>query len=598
MGLFQSIRKKLNKLFDHDLQRELAWIIAYGRRFRGEILLYIGLGMLGSVLGLAGSVLSKHIIDMVTGVESGRVTTILIFYVVMQLTGILITALVSRITARINIKVSQQIRSEVYDKMMRVRWEELSEYHSADLLSRVSTDVTGVASSILGWMPEFCVKLFQFCGTLGLLLFYDPALALLALLSAPVTLILSRMVMNRMRSHNVLMRQLGSQLMVFNEESFQNVHALKAFGLTDQYSAKLRQLQQAHRKAVLDYNAFSVRNTAFLSLVGTVVTLCCFGLSLYRLHSGHITYGTMTLFLQLAASLSAGFSALVAVVPSAIHAATAAGRIMAVVELPEEEKGDTLAAEQFRKAYSSDGVSISAQNLSFSYSGTGDVFSHVDLQADAGQMVALVGPSGEGKTTILRLLLGICQPGTGSLTAHSRDGSASIPISPATRQLFSYVPQGNTMFAGTVAENLRMVLPEATEEQLWEVLRLACADRFVAKLPQGLDTPVREQGGGFSQGQIQRLCIARALLADAPVLLMDEATSALDIATERQVLRNIMAAKRSRTCILTTHRPSVLSICQRVYQVSGGRVTPAETQQIHQLIRDFRELRQEEPDSI
>ena len=598
MGIVGPFFTKLKHHTMRDLLQELSWILRYSLQFRREILLHILLGGVGTGLSLAASVLSKHIIDTVTGIESSSILTFMIFYVLMQLVGILLTALSGRINARLSIRVSQQIRAEVYDKMMHVRWEALADYHSADLLSRVSSDVSGVASSILGWLPEFCIRLLQFIGTLALLLYYDPALALTALLAAPVTLVVGRLTMLPMRSHNLKMRQLNSELMVFNEESFQNVQTLKAFGLTERYSQKLRQLQQRHRKAVLDYNAFSLRNTAFLSLVGTVVTLCCFALSLQQLWRGHITYGTMTLFLQLAASLSACFSALVGVIPSAIHAATAAGRVMAVVNLPEEAPGDREAAEQFCRDHGHHGIALTAENVSFSYNRTGDVFSQVDLQADAGQVVGLVGPSGEGKTTILRLLLGICQPSIGKVEARSRDGSAALPISPAARCLFAYVPQDNTVFSGTVAENLRLVCPEATDEQLWEVLHLACADRFVEKLPLGLNSPIREQGGGFSQGQIQRLCIARALLTDAPVLLMDEATSALDIATERQVLRNIMSQRSNRTCILTTHRPSVLRLCHRIYQVSGGQVNPVDGDQIPQLIRQFRDLQQEDLQSL
>jgi ABC-type bacteriocin/lantibiotic exporter with double-glycine peptidase domain len=195
--------------------------------------------------------------------------------------------------------------------------------------------------------------------------------------------------------------------------------------------------------------------------------------------------------------------------------------------------------------------------------------------ADAGKITAVMGPSGEGKTTLLRLLLGIVHPKEGTLEILAEDGT-SLPISAATRRLFAYVPQENTMFSGTVRENMRLIKPDATDEELFEALRLACAEDFIRELPLGLDAPIREQGGGFSEGQVQRLCIARALLSDAPILLMDEATSALDMATETQVLENIMTSQRNRTCILTTHRPSVLKISHRIYQVSQDRVEAVE----------------------
>lgn len=178
-----------------------------------------------------------------------------------------------------------------------------------------------------------------------------------------------------------------------------------------------------------------------------------------------------------------------------------------------------------------------------------------------GEIVAVVGPSGEGKTTLLRLLLGVVSVQNGTLTVAADGSKDEIPISAATRKLFSYVPQDNILFAGTVAENLRLVKKDATDEELNEALRIACAYNFVHRSPLGLNRPVKEQGGGFSEGQLQRLSIARALLANAPVLLLDEATSALDMETEEQLIRNLMEARKNYTCIITTHRPSVLRIC-------------------------------------
>ena len=194
------------------------------------------------------------------------------------------------------------------------------------------------------------------------------------------------------------------------------------------------------------------------------------------------------------------------------------------------------------------------------------MFQNADFIARPGEIVALVGPSGEGKTTMLRILLGIVNVQQGTVRVASgrqadADSGQSYEITAATRMLFSYVPQGNTMFSGTIAENLRIMKEDATDEELNRVLELACADGFVHSIPTGLNSPVRERGDGFSEGQIQRLSIARALLADAPVLLLDEATSALDVATERRVLKNIMKAENHKTCIVTTHRPSVLGIC-------------------------------------
>ena len=280
----------------------------------------------------------------------------------------------------------------------------------------------------------------------------------------------------------------------------------------------------------------------------------------------------MTMFLQLVGTLAGAFSALVGMVPAAITTATSAGRVKEVAQLPAEEYTHQAEVEQILQSKRC-AISLQVENMDFSYLSGNGVFRQVQLEAQPGQIVALVGPSGGGKTTMLRILLGIVEVKSGSATVTGGEPAITLPISPSTRRLITYVPQENTLFSGTVAENLRILKPEATEQQLREALQLSCADGFVDKLPQGIHTQLGERGKGLSEGQIQRLCIARALLSDAPVLLMDEATSALDVQTEQKILENITGVQKNRTCIVTTHRPSILEISHRVYQISEETVT-------------------------
>ena len=555
--------------------KESAFICRYSLRYKWEVLWFMLLGFFGTVVSLAGGILSKRIVDIVTDFESGGLVAALVFFVLMQFTKIVIGAFSGRINAKINIRVNQQMTAEVYDKLINADWQPLSAYHSGDLLSRVVGDVSTVSTSVLGWIPTLITRLLQFAGTLGVILYYDSTLALLALISAPVTILMSRFVVHKMRDHSEKMRKLSSEMIIFNEESFQNIQLIKGFDLSKNYSEKHRAIQENYKETALEYNRFSIRKNTIMSLVGTFVAIICFVWSVYRLRSGHITYGTMTLFLQLATNLSDSFSALAGMVPSAIGATTAAGRIMSIMNLPDENRQDKQAVDNFVKNSTSIKLSIKAENLSYEYEDGRRVLENTDFTADAGQVVAFVGPSGEGKTTILKLLLGIIHPLSGSIKLVNDKGD-SISVSPSTRSLFSYVPQGNTLFSGTVAENLRLVKPDASDGEITEALKIACADEFIAKLPLGINSPIKEQGGGFSQGQLQRICIARALLTDAPVLLMDEATSALDAETERRVLKNIMLAKKDRTCIITTHRLSVLDVSDKIYNVNHDCVEAVE----------------------
>lgn len=572
------IRKLFSKMKDGTLREmlsELAWIGRHGIRYRWAIVWYTALGLLGIAMSLGAGVLSKHIIDTVLKVDTVALMPAAVFYAGMQLLRIGMSAWSARINARIRVDVEQQIRRDVYEKVMNAQWEAITRFHSGDILDRIDNDVASVSGSVLGWVPDLVTRLVQFLGTLGVILYYDPTLALLALISAPVTLLVSGRLAGRLRKHAKSMREASARVMAFTEESFQNLQDIKSFGLAQGYALRLDRVHSQLRREKLGYSSFQIRTNSVMSLVGTVVAMVCFGWSVYRLWDGKITYGTMTLFLQLSGSLSAAFSALVQLVPGMIGAATAAGRIMAVSELPAEDRSGDDAAQVFFEE-DGQGITVEAKNLTYGYSGADTVLQNVSFRAASGEVVGLVGPSGEGKTTLLRLILGIVQPHSGSLTVQK--GEHTLSVSASTRPLFAYVPQRSAFFSGTLEENLRLLKPEATEEEIWEALRLTCAEGFVKKLPMGLQSPVQEQGGGFSQGQIQRLMLARALLSDAPVLLLDEATSALDMDTERAVIRGLVLGQRKRTCIVTTHRVGVLAMCQRIYRVSEGSVEPVDVQ--------------------
>lgn len=565
MSFFRKVRQKIKDGSARELVSELRWIAGYSMRYKAAMVWYICFGIFGVAMSLYAGVVSKRIIDAVTGYRHTHLKVAATSYIAMQLLRVVSNALRSRINANIRVKVEHRIRSDVYGCIMDTDWESLTAYHSGDVLSRVEGDVNTVTSGVLSWVPDLVTRLIQFTAIFALILHYDSTLAALALISAPMTVILSTFLLKRLRAHAQKMRTVSAKVTAFNEESFQNIQAIKSFGLTDLYNRRLQEVQGEYRDARLRYNRFHVNTTAVLSLSGILVTIACFGWSVMRLWRGHISYGTMTLFLQLASALSATFTALVKMVPDMIGGATAAGRIMDLTELPKEDRSMDEQAREFYEAHERGNVSVVAENLTYGYQGGETVLDGVSFRANPGQMVAIVGASGEGKTTLLRLLLGVVRPQSGRV--YVEGGEQTLDISPSTRQLFAYVPQSCALFSGTVAENLRLMNQDATEEELWSALRLACADDFIRQLPMGLQSPVAEQGGGFSQGQLQRLMLARAFLAKVPVLLLDEATSALDPRTEAEVLRNFTESCHGRTCIVTTHRQSVLEVCDRIYRI-------------------------------
>lgn len=562
---------KLNRAKTREFLKEMRWLGGYSWKYRVKMIWYAACGLISTGLGLAGSVVSKYIIDAVTGADSGRLLMAVIFYVISQAASIVLNAAGSRISARISIDVEQEIRADVYDKVMNADWQAMTRFHSGDIITRVEGDVGTVSGTVLTWLPNLVTRVCQLLGAFFIIFRYDYMLALLALLSAPVSLLLSRIVLPRMKRYNEEMRQMNAEMMVFKEESFHNLESLKSLGLTRAYGEKFRRVQKEYKAMRLDYNGFTILTQMLMSGAAMLVGLLCFGWGVYRLFSGAITYGTMTLFLQMAATLSSSFTVLAGMVPGVIQAATAAGRIIAVTELPEEKNEDREASEALL-AENAGGIAVCMRDVMFRYQGGSPVFEHADLTARPGRIIGIIGPSGGGKTTLMRLLLGITAPETGELYVEGASTGERLAVSASTRNLFSYVPQGNTMLTGTVAENLRVMDEKASDEKLCKALRRAEALAFVTAKPEGLNAKVRERGGGFSEGQIQRLAIARALLSDAPILLLDEATSALDPETERKVLAGILGYDAAKTVIVTTHRMSVLSSCDAVYRIADGMI--------------------------
>lgn len=563
------------------------WIAKYIYKYKWGVVFYIFLGILGTILGLISSVFSKNLIDAVTGHDSENIGVIIATIIGMGLGSIILEAVTGRISAKINIKVGNEIRADIYDKIINTDWESMSSFHSGDLLTRLTGDATTVADSVLGWIPNLITKLVQFICIFAVIMYYDPTMAVLSLLSAPITILVSKSLMLKMRKFNKASREISSEMMAFNEETFQNLQSIKAFNLINVFSNRLRGVQEKAKKVGLEYNKFSIYTYCFMSVVGMIVYYSCFGWGVYRLWTGHITYGTMTLFLQLSSKLSSSFSDLINVVPSAIGATTAAGRIMEVVELPRENIKDDSIVDTMCTNLDDNGISVKVEDGYFKYLNSEKVvLDNANIEANPSEIIALVGPSGEGKSTMMRILLGLTNLKSGKATLKDENG-LNCHISASSRKLMAYVPQEKTMFSGTIAENMRMVKIDATDEEIINALKDACAYDFVEKLPEGIYSSIGERGLGFSEGQNQRLSIARALLRNSPILLLDEATSALDVDTERRVLKNIMESNKKRTCIVTTHRPSVLNMCDRVYRICQSKVNLVEQSEVDMMVVDF-----------
>ena len=559
------------------------WILSYSKRYKGAIAFYTILGIFSTSMGLVSSVASKYLIDIITGYKTSKLLTMIVIMVGSSLFSLLFSSIISRISTKLSIDINNDIQADIFDKIVDAEWLELNKYSNGDVLNRFNGDIGTVSGNAISWLPSILIAIYNFIATFVVILYYDWTMAIIAFASAPFMLLLSRVVLKKQREYGKKVREMSSKLMTFEVETFYSFDTIKSFGIAPYYSGKMRWWQKQFKDVSLDYNLFSIKTNILMSIIGTAVQFIAFGYCLFRLWTHDISYGTMTLFLQQRSNLSGAFSSLVSIIPAFLNSSISAHRIRELVELPKEvhipesRELDGIAAE---------GFAVKMKDVNFSYVEGNRVITDSSFLAKPGEIVALVGPSGEGKTTMIRLILGLIRPEEGQTVIVGSDGR-EVVMNAETRHLFAYVPQGNTILSGTIAENLRMVKEEATDEEIIEALKIACAWDFVEKLPDTIHSSVGERGRGLSEGQAQRIAIARAVLRDAPVLLLDEATSALDVTTERRVLKNIIQQKPNKTCIVTTHRPSVLNLCQRVYRVMDTRVTELSEEESGRMAMDF-----------
>lgn len=548
------------------------WIYRYAKRYRKAILYYTLLGLIGTVVSLGSSILSKDLVDIITGHKANLLIKTLCYFVSFSIGNIILTQISNYASNWISIKVDNEIKADIFSQILITDWESIASYHTGDLLTRWNSDASVVSNGILNWLPNLLINIVRFTGSFAVVIYYDPTFALISMIGIPFSILISRSLINRMQDNNKQSAAMYARMSGFNQEAFSNIQTIKAFDLIRLYSQRLKLLQKEYFDMRMNFQKLTLVTSLLMSLVGIAISYGCYGWGIYRVWSGAITYGTMTLFISLSSSLTGTLNALISLVPTAISITTSAGRLTDILRMPKEDYADEAKVDELFQKSVNDGISIQLKDFDYSYRTGTKVFEHAFFEAHPHEIVALVGPSGEGKTTLLRILLALLQPKGGSLCIYGgNDSGQYLSITPSSRKLFSYVPQGNTMFSGTIAENMRNVKPDATDEDIIAALRAACALEFVEKLPEGIYNKIGERGNGFSEGQAQRLSIARALLRKSPILLLDEATSALDTVTEHKVLYNIMQDEYPRTCVITTHRKTVLNICSKVYSIQENK---------------------------
>ena len=524
------------------------------------------LSMIGTCGSLVIAAATRGLIDSAVGRDgrqflfnailiSGAVLTI-------RLCG-LISGLLS---AKTGAELLRDLRTMVLRRLLHKQYAELDGFHSGELVNRMFSDVGIVRNGIMEAVPAIVSMAVGFAGAAVLLIRMDWRFILLMLAGGLLGLILIAAFHKPMTSRHKAAQESEGRLHAALQELLENLRLVKASGTEKRMEGRTEDRQQDFLAAQLRKGRFSVSMNNSISLVFQLSWLFCMLWGCYGIYCGRLTYGMLAAILQLLGQIQGPFSKAAGVADQLYGTISSAERLKELLDLPEEEPvpaDDSVPDREFRE--------IRLCGVDFSYRRRAEpVLKQVNLTIRAGEFAAVTGASGSGKSTLFQLLLGIYQPVGGELKFCFADGK-EMAVSRSTRGLFAYVPQGNTLFSGTLRENLTMFTDSASDEEILQAARLACLDRFLAELSDGLDTVIGERGIGLSEGQAQRVAVARALLSRAPILLLDECTSALDEKTETELLRNI-ASLRGKTCLIVTHRRAALEICNSRIHIGAGKV--------------------------
>lgn len=399
-----------------EMWTQTLWLYSYVRKYWFSIVLYTLIGLGGTGISLITSLLSRDLVDIVTGHKSNELLKTFIMYISFTLANVILSKILDYIATIISLKIDNAIKADIFEKMLLTRLEPLMSYHTGDLLTRWSSDASVISDGVLNWLPDLLIAIVRFLSALGIVLYYDPLFALLAIAGMPVSLLMSKTLLSRMQSRNLESAALNAKMMGFHQESFSNIQTIKAFDLIPLYVKRLYEYQKEYLQLQKKYQKLGILSSVFLSFIGLLVSYSCYGLGIYRVWSGTISYGTMTLFLSLSGTLTGTLNTLVGMVPSAINITTSSGRLMDIIKMPREDHSAAPKIDAFYQKNKQDGLSISLQDIQYAYAHGDTVFEHTDLVIEPDQIIALIGPSGEGKTTMLRILLALLEPQSGSLS--------------------------------------------------------------------------------------------------------------------------------------------------------------------------------------
>ena len=535
----------------------LAWLWYNSKGARKQAAANTALGLADVVCQLLWVLACKHAIDIATGVAEGS-----LLYTGAVIGALMLAEIASRAGSRwihavVGNKVRNRMRLKIFSRLLRCEWLHLQKHHTGDLVNRLEGDVNGITALITETVPAAIVVTAQLAASFFILFAMSPMLAVSVLITLPVCIVVSQFYVRRMRGLNRDVRNSDSQIQSVLQESLQHKELIKALEQNKSTEKQLSDLQRQLHTQVADRTKFSLGAFTFIQLGFAAGYLIAFMWGVVNLRDGIITYGAMAAYLQLVGLIQRPTMDLSKYIPGIVSSLTAAERLYELEDMPLEHEGDSLILEGT--------AGVRFKDVCFRYDDKSrSILDNFSFDFTPNSSTAIVGETGAGKTTLIRLLVALISPQSGCIEIYN--GKEQHISSTLTRGNFVYIPQGNSLISGTIKDNLLMGNPEATKEEMMEALHIACAD-YVMELPEGIESKVTERGGGLSEGQDQRIAVARSILRPGSILILDEITSALDEETEREMLRRLTQNQIGKTLIFVTHRPAIMEYCNQVLRI-------------------------------
>lgn len=539
----------------------LRWLSKAVRPYRTAMAVMMTCHVLLACCSIGFVYVSKKLVDVAVAILNDTPSGRGIWYwaaamISIILVRIALNALRSYLQTKTDIRLKNSLRHRMFDVLLHLEYEGKSKHHSGDILNRMQEDVRVLSNAVAVSLPNLFGTILQFVAAFVFLLILDVRLAVVIVIVVPVGLVAGKYISSRIRHLTLDIRNSDSKVQAHVQESIQHITLLQSLEYSDTSSAELESLQNTLYGNELRRTRFSVVSRIFISLAFSSGHAIAFIWGVLGISTGAVTYGMMTAFLQLVGQIQRPLVEMGSQIPALIHATASIDRLIEIESLPREAPGEQILLD------STAGIRLS--DVSFAYPDSEkDVFCGFSYDFMPGTRTAVVGPTGVGKSTLIRILLSLLKPRSGSVEIYS---SETFPMSPSLRSNLVYVPQGNTLFSGTIRDNLLMGKPDASDDEMWTVLQTAAAD-FVTDLPAGLDTQCFEAGGGLSEGQAQRIAIARALLRPGSILLLDEFSSALDAQTEMTLMERLTRSLPDHTMIFITHRDRIIDYCDSVLRM-------------------------------